>query len=200
MKKWLQKTLIVAVALLTFGAISPNHEIWTSLQDKDVSKHAVGSAQINDYSIGLADSLVDDSLEDNSDSIEELFITSAKKLSYMKFGTKIGPAITDEFDNIIFPKIEEAIQMTLASSGIYINAVLLSAKNLLGIIPRKFSMYMISRTEKILFVFMCALRNGHKTDTSTTSTTILPKMNLLLIIQSVISIGQKTHLLNGYRK
>ena len=35
----------------------------------------------------------------------------------MKFGTKIGPVIANEFDRCIFPKIEEAIQMTLASSG-----------------------------------------------------------------------------------
>jgi hypothetical protein len=117
MKKWLQKTLIVTVALLTFGAISPNHEIWTSLQDKDVSKHAVGPSRSDDYSIGLVDSVANDSLENNSDSIEESFITSAKRLSYMKFGTKVGPVIADEFDNVIFPKIEEAIQMTLASSG-----------------------------------------------------------------------------------
>ncbi len=117
MKKWLQKTLIVAVALLTFGAISPNHEIWTNLQDKDVSKHAVGSSRSDGYPIELADALVDDSLEDSTDSIEESFITSAKKLSYMKFGTKVGPVIADEFDSVIFPKIEEAIQMTLASSG-----------------------------------------------------------------------------------
>jgi hypothetical protein len=116
-KKWLQKTLIVAVALLTFGAISPNHEIWTNLQDKNVSKHAVGSSRSDGYPIELADALVDDSLEDSTDSIEESFITSAKKLSYMKFGTKVGPVIADEFDSVIFPKIEEAIQMTLASSG-----------------------------------------------------------------------------------
>jgi hypothetical protein len=117
MKKWLQKTLIVAVALLTFGAISPSHEIWTNLQDKDVSKHSIGSSQNDNYSIGLADPLVEDSPKDNSDSIEELFITSAKKLSYMKFGTKVGPVIADEFDTVIFPKIEDAIQMTLATPG-----------------------------------------------------------------------------------
>ena len=58
MKKWLQKTLIVAVALLTFGAISPNHEIWTNLQDKDVSKHAVGPSRSDDYPIELADALL----------------------------------------------------------------------------------------------------------------------------------------------
>ena len=47
MKKWLQKTLIVAVALLTFGAISPNHEIWTNLQDKDDSKQADSPSRID---------------------------------------------------------------------------------------------------------------------------------------------------------
>ena len=33
-----------------------------------------------------------------------------------KFGTKIGPVITDEFDEVIFPKIDEAIRMTLKNS------------------------------------------------------------------------------------
>ncbi len=117
MKKWLQKTLIVAVALLTFGAISPNHEIWTNLQDKDVSKHSIGPVPTSNYPIELADAVFEDSPKDNSGSIEELFITSAKKLSYMKFGTKVGPVIADEFDTVIFPKIEEAIQMTLATTG-----------------------------------------------------------------------------------
>lgn len=38
-----------------------------------------------------------------------------REQSYIKFGTKIGPKISHEFDNIIFPKIEEAIAMTVAS-------------------------------------------------------------------------------------
>ena len=40
MKKWLQKSLIITVALLTFGVITPGHEIWTGLQDKGDSKQA----------------------------------------------------------------------------------------------------------------------------------------------------------------
>ena len=32
MKKWLQKGLMISVALLTFGIIAPNHEIWHDLQ------------------------------------------------------------------------------------------------------------------------------------------------------------------------
>ena len=35
--------------------------------------------RVHDYSIGFADSLDDESLTINSESIEELFITSAKK-------------------------------------------------------------------------------------------------------------------------
>lgn len=117
MKKWLQKTLIVAVAFLTLGAISPNHQFWTSLQDKDEAKQAEQPPKNTDYSIGLAEPYVYNQLEEPATSVEESLIASAKELSYMKFGTKIGPVIADEFDEIIFPKIEEAIQMTYESSG-----------------------------------------------------------------------------------
>ena len=91
MKRWLQKTLIVAVALLTFGAISPNHEIWTSLQDKGQPKHAEIRPASTDYSVGFADPFQDEMANDQPAQIESSFVTSAKELSYMKFGTKIGP-------------------------------------------------------------------------------------------------------------
>lgn len=117
MKKWLQKTLIVAVAFLTLGAISPNHQFWTSLQDKEQEKQAEQPPKNTDYSIGLADRFVYEQLEEPAASAEESLIASAKELSYMKFGAKIGPVIADEFDEIIFPKIEEAIQMTYESAG-----------------------------------------------------------------------------------
>ncbi|WP_203248850.1 YpjP family protein [Sporosarcina beigongshangi] len=117
MKKWLQKTLIVAVAFLTLGAISPNHQFWTSLQDKDQAKQAEQPPKNTDYSIGLADAFVYERSAEPVVSAEESLIATAKELSYVKFGSKIGPVIADEFDEIIFPKIEEAINMTFESSG-----------------------------------------------------------------------------------
>ncbi|WP_342504948.1 YpjP family protein [Sporosarcina sp. FSL K6-2383] len=117
MKKWLQKTLIVAVAFLTLGAISPNHQFWTSLQDKDQTKHAEQPPKNADYSIDIADAFVYERSEEPVVSAEESLIATAKELAYVKFGSKIGPVIADEFDEIIFPKIEEAINMTFASSG-----------------------------------------------------------------------------------
>ena len=108
--RWLQKSLIIAVALLTFGVITPTHDIWSGLQDKGGSKQAEGqSSQSDDYYIGLAEPELEDKLE----SIEDAFIVSAKELSYEKFGARIGPVISNEFDEVIFPKIDEAIRMTL---------------------------------------------------------------------------------------
>lgn len=109
MIKWFQKILIVAVALLTFGVITPAHDIWSGFQEKSDSKHAEGPSDNEVIQIGLTDL----QLEEQSDSLEETFISSAKNLSYEKFGRKIGPVIADEFDEVIFPKIDEAIRMTL---------------------------------------------------------------------------------------
>lgn len=109
-KKWLQKSLIIMVALLTFGVITPGHELWNALQDKGDSKLEEGPTKDASYHIGLAEPEVD------QPSLEEAFVQSAKQLSYEKFGTKIGPIIEDEFDEVIFPKIEEAIHVTLRDS------------------------------------------------------------------------------------
>jgi hypothetical protein len=108
MMKWLQKSLIIAVALLTFGVITPAHDIWSNFQEKSDSKHEEGPSNDSDYRIALAEPPIE-----IVESIEESFIDSAKTLAYEKFGTKIGPVISNEFDQVIFPKIDEAIRMTL---------------------------------------------------------------------------------------
>lgn len=113
MRKWIQNSLIITVALLTFGVITPGHEMWDVLQDKGGSKHEEDPKSNTDYLIGF----VEPEVEEQSESDEALFIASAKELSYMKFGTRIGPVITNEFDEVIFPKIEEAIRTTLQDSG-----------------------------------------------------------------------------------
>ncbi|CAM3049821.1 YpjP family protein [Filibacter tadaridae] len=113
MKQWLQKMLIVSVALLTFGVISPGHDIWLHLQDKDEPKQANGPSSETDYRISFSDSQ-DSGQRETS---EKELVTSAKEISYTKFGSKIGPVIADEFDDVIFPKIELAIQETLKTTG-----------------------------------------------------------------------------------
>lgn len=113
LKKWLQKSLIIAVALLTFGVITPGHEIWTFLQDKSDTKQADAPQDNHTYHIGFDEH----ETKYQFSSIEDEFVVSAKEQAYMKFGSKIGPVISDEFDNVIFPKIDEAIRMALQDSN-----------------------------------------------------------------------------------
>lgn len=107
--KWLQKLLIGLVAFLTFGLITPTHDIWSSLQNKDHTRQIGPSVEAEDYYIGLSESEEDE----KSESLEEAFIVRAQELAYEKFGTKIGPVIASEFDEVIFPKMNEVLLQTL---------------------------------------------------------------------------------------
>ncbi len=59
----------------------------------------------------------DEQLQIQEEAIDynALLVDAAREQSYIKFGTKIGPKISNEFDSIIFPKMEEAIAMTVAN-------------------------------------------------------------------------------------
>lgn len=43
--RWLQKLLIVTVAFLTLGIITPTHDIWNGLQDKGNTRQVGPSVQ-----------------------------------------------------------------------------------------------------------------------------------------------------------
>ncbi|MHA6260850.1 YpjP family protein [Sporosarcina sp. CAU 1771] len=113
MKKWLQKSLIVTVALLTFGVITPGHEIWTFLQEKSDTKQAGVPQENTTYHLGFDEP----ETKYHFRSIEDEIVETAKQQAYVKFGSKIGPVIGDEFDEVIFPKIDEAIRMTLLDTN-----------------------------------------------------------------------------------
>jgi len=118
MKQYLHKLLIATVAVLTLGVISPSHEIWENLHGKDDTRRSVQPSLQEDYANGQESPyfstntvLVEDPIDE-----DELY-AAAKDLSYMKFGSRIGPVIQQEFDVVIFPKIEQVIQMTLEQEG-----------------------------------------------------------------------------------
>lgn len=118
MKKHFQNLIIALVAVLTLGVISPNHEIWTNLQPKDDTREAnLPTTSKHDFQLGLEDSIFERETFEPSLSIEDVLLHPAKELAYLKFGSRIGPVIQNEFDSNIFPKIEEVIQQTVASTG-----------------------------------------------------------------------------------
>ncbi|KGR79117.1 YpjP family protein [Ureibacillus sinduriensis] len=115
MKKWLQKTLVITVALLTFGLITPNHEIWDSLDNSQPNNGSQGS-NIESNPTEQATTLVEDSFahsETNDTPDLEPILHAAKEQAYIKFGPRIAPVISDEFESNIFPKLEEVIELTL---------------------------------------------------------------------------------------
>lgn len=105
------KTLAITVAFLTFGIITPNHEIWTSLEQLDDQKNAViYEPSTND----VANSYQLDELIDQPENHLASILSNAKEQSYIKFGSKISPVIGEEFNTMIYPKMVEAIEMTVA--------------------------------------------------------------------------------------
>ena len=111
MKRWMYKTLAITVAFLTFGIITPNHEIWTSLEQLDDQKNAVIYVpSTND----VANSYQLDELIEQPENHLASILSNAKEQSYIKFGSKISPVIGEEFNTMIYPKMVEAIEMTVA--------------------------------------------------------------------------------------
>src|SRR5699024_2249302 len=112
MKKWIQNIIIGLVAFLTLGIITPAHDIWDNIFDKESSKQIGSSGETSAYEIEVDSKPAELSEVDEvaSPYIEEAFIMNAKHLSLEKFGTKIGPKIETEFETMIFPKMDEVIR------------------------------------------------------------------------------------------
>lgn len=108
MKRWIQKFLVSAVTVVTLGVITPSHTIWNSILDSEASAKSSITEQHEVYS-------------QNTYVLEQHeidLISVAKEQSYQKFGTKIGPKIQDDFDTLIFPKMQEAIDETIENFGL----------------------------------------------------------------------------------
>ncbi|MCH7322592.1 YpjP family protein [Solibacillus sp. MA9] len=117
MKKWLYKSLVASVAFLTLGLITPNHEIWANFDEDRGNNKPIIDRQ-TDNQISAAYQLDEIIVAQQQLPTVDTFIDAAKEQSYIKFGTRIGPVIEDEFETNIFPKIEEAIAMTVDRLGV----------------------------------------------------------------------------------
>ncbi|MBO2537051.1 MULTISPECIES: YpjP family protein [Rummeliibacillus] len=111
MKNWLQKLLVSTVAVLTLGLITPSHAIWENLLEHN-NNHRTQLSKQSTATENYIDTVQVHEAED-AEAVSEAVLAQAKEQAYVKFGSKIGPKISNEFDNIIFPKIEEVIHMTL---------------------------------------------------------------------------------------
>ncbi|MBQ0139105.1 MAG: YpjP family protein [Kurthia sp.] len=106
MKSWIQKFLVASVAVVTLGVITPSHTIWNNILDSQASAKS--------QSVGQSDKAYTQTVYSFEEVEKVDLIAEAKEQSYQKFGSRIGPKIQNDFDEMIFPKMQEAIDETIA--------------------------------------------------------------------------------------
>ena len=111
MRKWLRKSFVTLVTVLTFGMVSPFPAVQANDEpvDKPNKNNAFESKQ----------AVQKDNIEISYHEAQlnlppkQQFLKTAMEIgeqqSWRKFGERIGPVIENEFETIILPKIEKAI-------------------------------------------------------------------------------------------
>jgi hypothetical protein len=107
MSIWLKKSFFVLISILTFGLVTPSQAFLNE------EGHALAKSNGKTSSIERPeeDVLQEDPAFSREDFLENM-MEQAEQNAYMKFGTKIKPAIEDEFRSVILPKMEHAIERT----------------------------------------------------------------------------------------
>lgn len=101
-KKWLRKSLVVLITILTFGLVSPSDLTWFANAQPLKAGNSRAQEENFSYSPNEAD------VFDRNQYID-IFKDKAEEHAYQKFGERIQPKINSEFKTVILPKIEVAI-------------------------------------------------------------------------------------------
>ncbi|WP_409270395.1 YpjP family protein [Neobacillus sp. SCS-31] len=108
MNKWLRKSFVVMVSLLTFGLITPAQP---GVLDRVKADNEASEREPAKTEPIVAESAQSEEVADRDQFIENM-VKLAEERSYEKFGSKIKPVIENEFREIILPNIEKAIAET----------------------------------------------------------------------------------------
>ncbi len=105
MNKWIRKTLVVTVSILTFGLVTPaqlTHYVNAGKADNEAVETSLPSASIEQPPLPVPLAREENVVAD--------FKKQAEMLSYQKFGTKIKPVIESEFREVILPNINKVLE------------------------------------------------------------------------------------------
>jgi hypothetical protein len=111
MNKWLRKSFVVMVSILTFGLVTPSQFINNVNAEKPAGNRDAFEVSASEGSFTLQTGYLEESAFDKYKFMEEL-IKQAEEQSYQKFGAKIKPVIENEFREVIMPNIETALDQT----------------------------------------------------------------------------------------
>ncbi|WP_335869129.1 YpjP family protein [Bacillus sp. 2205SS5-2] len=105
MSNWIKKFFFVLISILTFGVITPSHTYINESHKYDNSDDKLKSAY--DSSAEVENEIV------TREEILSSLTKEGEKTAYDKFGSKIGPKIDREFQQVILPKIQQSISDVL---------------------------------------------------------------------------------------
>jgi hypothetical protein len=107
MPKWLRKSLVVMITVLSFGMVTPSQAAWLEelSQDSGLKRDVVESKpQTDDHHLNSIANIP------TREQIIDEILVQAESYAYQKFGSKIKPVIEDEFKEVILPEIEKVIE------------------------------------------------------------------------------------------
>jgi hypothetical protein len=110
MKKWLRKSVVVMVSILTFGLVTPSQFV-NYINAENPKSRDVLEASAGENSFAQPTAFLEES-EFNKQKFMEDLMKQAEMQSYQKFGAKIKPVIENEFREVILPNIETALNQT----------------------------------------------------------------------------------------
>jgi hypothetical protein len=107
MQKWIRKSVVVMVSILTFGLITPPPGFLNGNVNAENSSERDNRDSFLES--GISTHYLQDERSQKEKFIEDM-VTLAELQSYQKFGPKIKPVIENEFRDVILPNIEKAIE------------------------------------------------------------------------------------------
>lgn len=109
LQKWIRNLLVVFVSVITLGFVTPTFSYdEQSINDSDSKRDIIES--INNLVIQTNHEIkTDDSIMSVQPDYLSNLVRDSQLQSYKKFGPRIKAVIEDEFEEIILPKMEQAI-------------------------------------------------------------------------------------------
>lgn len=110
MSKWLKKSVVVLITILSFGLVTPPQSFLLNKVDAE-KPGGRDFFEENSSSILSGPTIIDERESDPSNKQKwlEQLMSDAEDQSFLKFGQKIKPVIEDEFRDVILPQIEKTI-------------------------------------------------------------------------------------------
>ncbi|WP_456274313.1 YpjP family protein [Bacillus sp. AK031] len=112
MSNWLRKSFVVLISILTFGLVTPSQAFLNENENLNKSNNKAASSIHSESEVTSDVAEISEEAELDHEIFVQKIMSEAEHQAYIKFGSKIKPVIQNEFQSVILPKIQVAIEET----------------------------------------------------------------------------------------